>query len=100
MRAVVVTPSAQLELRAAAHWYSERERGLGKEFVLEVDRALAALVEGAHRHPFWQQGQPYQKAFVRRFPYVIFFTHDDERVRVLAIAHRRRKPGYWLHRER
>jgi plasmid stabilization system protein ParE len=95
-----VAASAQLELRAAAHWYSEREQGLGEDFVLEVDRSLGALAEGAHRHPFWRPGRPYRKVFVHRFPYVIFFTCDDDEVVVLAIAHRKRKPGYWLRRER
>ncbi|MEY4576794.1 MAG: hypothetical protein RL701_1497 [Pseudomonadota bacterium] len=100
MRRVVVSPEAGLELRAAAIWYSEREPGLGEEFVLEVDSTIASLAAGAHRHPAWRPGRPYCKVLVHRFPYVIFFEHDDQRVQVLAIAHRRRKPGYWLRRTR
>ena len=100
MRRVIVSAAAQLELRAAADWYSAQEAGLGEELVAEVDRALEALVEGAHRAPLWFPGRPYQKILVHRFPHVVFFTHDDEHVHVLAIAHRRRKPGYWLKRTR
>ena len=100
MKRVVVSPAAQLELRAAANWYSEQEPGLGEEFIVEIDRTLETLAEGAHRPPIWRQGRPYQKVLVHRFPYVVFFIHDDEHAHVLAIAHRKRKPGYWLKRER
>jgi toxin ParE1/3/4 len=98
VRRVVLSPAARLELKAAADWYSEREAGLGAEFVLEVDRTLESLSEGALRHPSWQAGRPYRKAFVHRFPYVVFFVYDDSQVQILAVAHRRRKPGYWLTR--
>ena len=48
MRQVVLSADAQLELRTAANWYSDREPGLGEEFVLEVDRTFsyyASLIE-------------------------------------------------------
>ena len=100
MRRVIISAAAQLELRAAANWYSDQEPGLGEELVSEIDRVLEALIEGPHRAPIWRAGRPYQKILVHRFPYVVFFTHDEEHVCVLAIAHRKRKPGYWLKRTR
>jgi plasmid stabilization system protein ParE len=98
VRRVIISAAAQLELRAAANWYSDQEAGLGEELVSEVNRALEDLAEGAHRPPIWRPGRTYQKVRLHRFPYVVFFTHDDEHVHVLAIAHRKRKPGYWLKR--
>jgi len=35
---------------------------------------------------------------VRRFPYSMFYRTEAERVYILALAHHRRKPGYWEHR--
>lgn len=99
MKPVVLTPFAQLELDAAASWYAAQEAGLGEQFVYEIDRALARLGEGAHRKPVWRAERPYRKALVHRFPYVVFFVDDDHEIRVLAIAHQKRKPGYWLGRE-
>lgn len=100
MRRVIVHRAAQLELRAAANWYSDQEPGLGEELVVEIDRALENLAEGAHRASAWRAGRPYRKVLVHRFPYVVFFTYDDEQVHILAIAHRKRQPGYWLKRTR
>lgn len=100
MKQLVVTPAAQLELRAAADWYSEREAGLGEDLVIEVDRTLATVLQAPHRNALWREGRPYRKAFVRRFPYVVFYLEAGDVVLVLAIAHRKRKPGYWLRRKR
>jgi hypothetical protein len=30
-----------------------------------------------------------------RFPYVIFFAQERDHVLVVAIAHAKRRPGYW-----
>lgn len=35
---------------------------------------------------------------VRGYPYRIVYIVEPERVVILAYAHERRKPGYWLHR--
>ena len=75
---MAVSPSAQLELRAAANWYSNREPGLGEEFVAEVDLTLQGLAEGAHRHSAWRPGRPYRKVLVHRFPYVVFYMTRSE----------------------
>jgi len=66
----------------------------------KIDRTIEGLAEGAHRHPVWRTGRPYRKVRTHRFPYVVLFVHDDELVRVFAVAHRGRKPGYWLNRTR
>ena len=100
MKPVRLTPEARLELRAAATWYAEQESGLGEEFVAEVHRTLELLADSAHRYPVWRRDRAYRKALVHRFPYVVFFTEEAAQVRILAIAHQKRKPGYWLRRTR
>ena len=100
MKALVLTTDAQLEARAAANWYEEAEAGLGVEFISEVDRVLGLLADAPGRYPVWRPGRPYRRALLRRFPYVIFFVDEPDHVLVLAIAHQKRKPGYWLRRGR
>ena len=39
-----------------------------------------------------------QKATVERFPYVIAFEHHNHFSLVLAVAHQKRQPLYWLTR--
>jgi hypothetical protein len=54
VKRLVVTPAAQLELRAAASWYTEREAGLGEDLVLEVDRTLAIVLAAPQRNASWR----------------------------------------------
>jgi hypothetical protein len=37
---------------------------------------------------------------VRRFPYGVIYRVREEVIWVVAIAHMRRRPGYWLDRVR
>jgi hypothetical protein len=32
---------------------------------------------------------------VTRFPYHVIYLEVSDRIRILAVAHDRRKPGYW-----
>src|SRR5262249_46959945 len=43
---------------------------------------------------------PTRRVLLRRFPYAIVFLEVDATVRILAIAHQRRRPGYWIERLR
>jgi plasmid stabilization system protein ParE len=93
---IVFTRHARLELEAAAGWYEGEQEGLGAEFVHEIDAALARIVAKPTASPLWRADRSYRKGGVRRFPYIIFFVADDSSIRVAAIAHKRRRPGYWL----
>jgi plasmid stabilization system protein ParE len=83
-------------MEQAALWYEERRSGLGLEFVAAVDRVMGALTESPLRFPTWTG--VWRRAVVRRFPFVVFFEVEADRVVVLAVAHARRKPGYWIAR--
>jgi toxin ParE1/3/4 len=99
VKGIVLAKAAQLEVRAAAKWYSQRQSGLGEEFLSEIGKTFDLIGEKPNRFPFWKSGHPYRKALINRFPYAVFFVEEDERIRVLAAAHLKRKPGYWLARE-
>jgi plasmid stabilization system protein ParE len=93
-----VAPEAEEELAAAAEWYEARRAGLGVELVASIDGALEEILAAPLSCAAWRPDRPYRKKVVRRFPYVIFFTLEDETVVVVAIAHTRRRPGYWARR--
>jgi len=49
--------------------------------------------------PVWRDDRAYRKRLLTRFPYVVFYELvGRDRVDVVAVAHARRKPGYWLER--
>jgi plasmid stabilization system protein ParE len=88
---------AQRELIEASLFYA-REGGaaLGVAFIVEFERCASLLAEKP------MQGAPFRRdmrrLLMRRFPYCLFYVVQGPKLRVLAIAHQRRRPGYWLGR--
>lgn len=95
-------PEARAELRSAALWYDEQRPGLGDEFIAEVAVALKRVGDAPESHPIWPGtgvgDAVIRKATVQRFPYVIAFEKHERHFLVLAIAHAKRRPLYWLTR--
>jgi plasmid stabilization system protein ParE len=88
----------QLELRDAVRWYEERGAGLGHALRDEVLARLQFLCELPLSAPAWVDDPSFRCSTLRRFPYRVFFFTDDDELVVVAIAHDRRKPGYWRSR--
>jgi plasmid stabilization system protein ParE len=91
-----IHPSAENELRVAAQFYEARLAGLGEAFLVEVGRSF----DRAHHSP--ESGAPcygrYRRLMIRRFPYSVVYEVLADAILILAVAHHRRKPGYWLRR--
>jgi len=97
-RTVRLETDAEDELDAAAAWYERQRSGLGLEFIDAVAQSLARVGESPQAFsllPNVPRDLGVRHAGVHRFPYAILFFEQPEVVRVLAIAHERRRPGYW-----
>jgi plasmid stabilization system protein ParE len=95
-------PEAQVELRSAALWYEERRPGLGDEFLSEISASLDRVSDAPESYPPWPRTRAadpvIRKATIQRFPYVIAFEEHEQHLLVLAVAHAKRRPLYWLTR--
>lgn len=94
---------AREELTAAAEWYEARRSGLGVAFVAEVTRAVESIREHPEMWPCWQGLKtrvPVRKFVLQRFPFALPYLVHENSVVVLAVAHGRRRPGYWRARLR
>jgi toxin ParE1/3/4 len=98
IRRLLILPEAEAELGAAATWYESKRAGLGVEFVAAIDSALEWVLENPEGSAVWVQGRPFRRHVVGRFPFVIFYRISEEAVAVYAVAHAKRRPGYWLGR--
>jgi len=94
---VRLLPAAEAEARDAVSWYEQQRPGLGMEFFAELDSTLFDLGQRPESFERWPENERYRKTRLARFPYTLFFTVGDE-VEVVAVAHSKRRPGYWLSR--
>lgn len=93
---VSIEPEAEADVEDAFDWHEEQAVGLGGEFLRAVDACLGRIA----RHPLLYRTvhRKLRRAFVRRFPYAVFFLLDGERIVVLAVCHVRRDPKVWQQR--
>ena len=89
-------PEAALELRAAVEWYRTRSLRAGDEFVGELDQAIDRISQSPTR---WRRVfGPWRRYVLRRFPFLIVYRETSTGIEIVAIAHGRRRPGYWRQR--
>ncbi|MCA9676507.1 MAG: type II toxin-antitoxin system RelE/ParE family toxin [Myxococcales bacterium] len=96
-RTLRVDPAVVLEIREAVRWYEGREAGLGARFVTQLDEAMgraAALGPDCRPAVGVDPALGVRRVLVRQFPYVVFVVVVEPHVRVIAVAHGRRRPGY------
>lgn len=95
-RPINIHPEAVAEAQAAYRWYRERSETAAEAFLAELDRAIELISESPLRWPLYLQGT--RHFLLRRFPFAVVYRELGEDLQVVAIAHGRRKPGYWRDR--
>lgn len=103
MKRVRVEPEARTEIEDAATWYESCRPGLADDFSTAVEEILAKVAERPAAFPPLLDTDPemgLRRALLQRFPYSIVFLETAEEIRVVAVAHMKRRPGYWLSRVR
>jgi plasmid stabilization system protein ParE len=99
-RRIRVEPEAEAELQAAAEWYEAQQAGFGFELLAQAQAAYQRIAEGEHGAPFPGTQTGARRVPVSRFPLWIVFIERSGEVVIIAYAHERRRPGYWLTRIR
>jgi toxin ParE1/3/4 len=94
--AVEFHPLAADEAEAAERWYRERNETAAARFQRELDRVVDLIAERPEAAP------PYvgntRRFLLRRFPFFVVYRVFSQRVQIVAVAHARRRPQYWLQR--
>jgi plasmid stabilization system protein ParE len=90
-------PEAEAELAEAARFFESRVHGLGKAFIDAVELVISLIRQ--YPEVGTLVGQSRRRVLVRGFPYAVVYQSQPDFVLILAIAHLRRRPGYWRARE-
>ena len=95
-RPVRLHPLAADEIEAARRWYNERNPEASVAFLADIDAAMLAVLEAPHRWP--RLHVKYRRYIMRSFPFSVVYVVLPASIEVIAVAHHRRRPGYWLAR--
>ncbi len=95
---LVVTPLALAELHDAAAFYKLKANvELGLAFVAEFERTANLVLDNPLLGAVFRSSR--RRHILRRFPYSIIYQLTADELRILAVAHHRRRPGYWSQRK-
>jgi len=91
-------PEAEADLRDAAEFYRERAGNtLSNSLLEEFERSVGVLLQYPAIGSPWRRGT--RRFLMQRFPYSIIYSTSSEEIRILAVAHQSRRPGYWRNRK-
>lgn len=88
-----VHEAAEAELNEAADFYDLESPGLGTVFIDEVQRAIASIARFPDASPLIQ-GRLRRRLLIK-FPYSLVYSVRPTEIRILAVAHQKRRPFYW-----
>lgn len=97
MLPVDLLPAARRDYDASFDWYVQRSVVAAERFERAVDEALRSI--GANPERFAAVKPNHRACRVERFPFRVIYRIEPHRVVVVAVAHAKRRPGYWKHRE-
>jgi plasmid stabilization system protein ParE len=86
-------PRAAAEAETSRAWYFERNASAAAAFLDELNAAMLAVKESPARWPEFHG--KYRRFVLHKFPFSVVYAVRDGFIEVIAIAHHRRKPGYW-----
>jgi toxin ParE1/3/4 len=96
VKAVVYHPQAEAEVIEATRYYESRSAGLGFVFLAEMQRAENRIAANPEASP--RVRGDIRRTLLRRFPYGLMYADEADRIRVIALAHSKRRPFYWWNR--
>ena len=96
MISVDFDPDARAEFLEAVKYYEDCQAGLGRRFRIAVEAAVQSVAETPFRYRVLHA--PFRRYLLTNFPYSIIYCIEPENILIIAIAHTKRKPGYWIKR--
>ncbi len=92
-----LSPDAEEELdQAAAYYRDQASVAVADAFLDEFERAARLIAEYPGLGTPASRGRRLMP--LRRFPFSLLYRVDGVEIRISAVAHHRRRPGYWRDR--
>lgn len=94
--AVSFHPAAAQEAESTYDWYATRNPSAAHGFREELRHAVDAVSANPDTWP--RHGSRARRYVFPQFPFSLVYVLRGEAVEVIAVAHGRRRPGYWRSR--
>jgi plasmid stabilization system protein ParE len=96
MANVLIAAAAEQDYAEALSWYASRSRQAALAFEAEFERAIDSIQTSRQRFPLCDASHRF--LLMRRFPFQVIFRETSGQALIVAVAHTKRRPGYWRER--
>jgi hypothetical protein len=93
-----VHPRAAWEARRIRRWYARRSMQAPERFVAEFRAGIQLILERPEHWPKYLFSTRCLR--LHKFPYLLVYEYSEGKIRLLAVAHGKKKPGYWARRQK
>jgi toxin ParE1/3/4 len=98
MYTIELSDEARADYENAVVWYEEQKVGLGFDFSVRLEEIFESIGQFPERQRFLYENRRF--AFVKQFPYKVYFIVDEANLLIIvfAILHEKRDPQIWKKR--
>lgn len=96
MTKVELHPEADKELAEAKRWYRKRSQLAARAFAAAITNAIHDIAGAPNRWPETRSGE--RRLVLSNFPFSILYRVRENGIFITAVAHQKRRPGYWRNR--
>lgn len=91
-------PEAALEVEEARDWYRAQSPTAEEGFLADLNHAIEQVAAAPLRWPRYKAKT--RRYVFRHYPYSLVYRLYGDLVRILAVAHDKRRTSYWFSRTR
>ncbi|MGD9644806.1 MAG: type II toxin-antitoxin system RelE/ParE family toxin [Pirellulales bacterium] len=88
-----IIADAERDIDETFEWYLARSSDAAANFILALNDAMQRISAQPELWPAYDENT--RSCPLRKYPFRVVFMNLPDRVRVIAVAHLRRSPGYW-----
>lgn len=95
---ILFHPEAAGEAKEAVAFYRVRNPAVALAFKLDMAHTLFEVAEKPELAPRFEDSPSLRWHVFRHFPFSLFYIVKSDKILIIAVAHDRRRPGYWKRR--
>lgn len=93
---VQLADGAKRDFADGLRWYRKRSDRAANHFVEEINDAITKILKDPARN---RQIRPDIRTIrIKRYPYSLIYLIHPDAIIIVAVAHSKRRPGYWSRR--
>jgi toxin ParE1/3/4 len=90
---LLISPIAKAEILESTKWYNEQKKGLGLEFISEIEKSIRTIENKPTL--FAKIYKEYRMVLIDRFPFEIFYSLESNNIIIHHVFHSSRNPEIW-----